>query len=1131
MGLLLRAAAPVSAADAVTAESLFLDGQKLEKENKFPRAIEQYERFLREFPEHSQATDVRYRLARCFDNVGRIEEAIGLLQKVADSGAARYRNRADALFLLGKLLGAADEHAKAVAALEKLLSEGAGLYEDEALNLCGSYYAVLKKYDEAAAKFNVLRRRTGSPLAEEAAQKLAMVWIKSGNTDLAIEAVSDLASRYPNNASAREFMLQLADAFRQQKRLDQALSLCEQIRTSFPRSREAAASDVVRGLIHRDRKEYDKAASLLEAAARLPDVKQTSLGPEAMVIAAGLYHAELGKADKAAELYRETAAMAREAEGDGTQRILEECYVRLAEAMFTQKQWAAALDYYTQLRDLGSKLDTLPRILRCQAELGLNWNVATRDDREIEYMKKKIAESPGTYAAAEGEVFLADREFARIHASDSADALRKHARVYEDLAKRYPDAVLAERDLRSYLQLQVGRCLMRAYDADRRGGKPTDSWKPALTALEVVAAKPGSPYRQDALEHIAAVADAAGQLDRSFRAYQDLFALAGQRVGTDPNNRRAAADRIEYLKAMLTRADKSESIGEAIAIAQGIVEKEGAASPAAREAQYYTGELLFFRRDYPAAAAAFAGFVKTYGPRQNDKGDIEGGPWRPSRGDEVARRVSEASVRIAHSWHLQGDEPKMLAAYDWMVRNLPDQNPWVAEGWYWLILAQTRDEASLSKENRRKLGAMAWQKIVHPSLDFAQKDFHKGFHPWLRWKEADPYVRAAIVKAGQFFSEAGDHEKAAPVFRTYLDLYPGDAGDDKHAIARYALGLQYLQLKEFDRLIEAWKPYVTTLRDDRFRVNALMLLGYHAGKREDYETAAEAYGTVLDEYGENATDGAGRPVPSPRSEWLRRHVYGWDGIRMKPPADLDLGEARFALGFLYWQQKDYESCARALAPFVNDRSLARSKSMGKALYMAGQSYFRIFDYARGAPFLLKLIREYPDYENVEEVFVKTAMACAESGKWADIAELHKQFVQRFRQSVRRAHMDVYSAAATLHVGAPQEGRELLERILRSDTFQDVKANAAYYLGTDVLRWAMPEYPAALGFFEKSIGFYPTGRACLEAARCCARLKDWEKADQYAVRAVGEFPDDPPAVRRDAERVRAQVRDELARKGK
>ncbi len=44
------------------------------------------------------------------------------------------------------------------------------------------------------------------------------------------------------------------------------------------------------------------------------------------------------------------------------------------------------------------------------------------------------------------------------------------------------------------------------------------------------------------------------------------------------------------------------------------------------------------------------------------------------------------------------------------------------------------------------------------------------------------------------------------------------------------------------------------MRDDRFRVSALRMLGYHAAQGGQQEAAIEAYATLLDEYGENVTD-------------------------------------------------------------------------------------------------------------------------------------------------------------------------------------------------------------------------------------------------------------------------------------
>ena len=138
--------------------------------------------------------------------------------------------------MLGKLRAALKQYDKATEALEKMLAEGAGLYQDEALNLCAGYYAVNKQYNEAAAKLNILSRRKNSRFAEQAAYKLCMLWLKAESLDLAVIAIGDLSTRFPRNKQAKSLMFQVADLFRRKRMFRQAVAACDQLRRRFPKS-------------------------------------------------------------------------------------------------------------------------------------------------------------------------------------------------------------------------------------------------------------------------------------------------------------------------------------------------------------------------------------------------------------------------------------------------------------------------------------------------------------------------------------------------------------------------------------------------------------------------------------------------------------------------------------------------------------------------------------------------------------------------------------------------------------------------------------------------------------------------------------------------------------------------------
>lgn len=669
--LILALAAIAWAAESP--EGILKQAQQLEDENKTSRAADLYRAFLKEYPNHSQVLEARYRLARCLDNLGLVDEALLQLDAVAKSPDKRFRNRPDALLMLGKLHGSLKSYEAATKALEQLLTEGAGLYEDEALNLAAGYYAVMKKFDEAAAKLNLLKRREGSRFAEEAAYKLAVLWLKAENLDLAIEAVGDLAARYPANRHARGLMLQIADLCRRQNMHARAIATCEQLVSRYPKSREAEEVGYILGLCYRDRKQFDKAIETLDGVARVPANRASGLAAEAILETAAICQGELNQPEKAMARYDDAAKMARESNSERRDLILEQCYFNLAEYHFMKKNWSVALEYYVLLRKTGSNLNVLGRILKCQAELGADDDRAVGTAADLSILKKKIEENPGTLIAAEAEVFLADRAYNQaLLARGGFDAVIEQ---YEGVLKRYPRNVLSQGSLESYVLMQLGLSYGH--------GETRAELKKAMATLEkAIAVEPETPYKRDILEGLARVADQAGDKEKAFEVYQRLFALTSQKVEGGQAEEAERLRMSEYLRAVLTRAERKDSIEEALRISQQIAQKAGPFSEAARHAMFYMGELYYLKKDFATAAKTFKTFIRAYGPKLDANDDVAGGPWKPAKLDPQAEQVYEAAVRIAHCWFMQGHLANMLQAYRWIIANVPHQNKYVAEAQY-----------------------------------------------------------------------------------------------------------------------------------------------------------------------------------------------------------------------------------------------------------------------------------------------------------------------------------------------------------------------------------------------------------------------------------------------------------------
>jgi len=1168
--ILLLAAGAAVAADAP--EVIYRRAQKLEQEGKVSHAIKEYRLFLKNHPTHSQVLEAQYRLAKCLDSIGMIDEAVQYLQAVTKTRTKRFRNRADAMFLLGKLLGALDKHEDAAKVLERLLGEGAGLYEDEALNLCGGYYAVSKKYTDAAKYFNILKRRKNSKFAERAAYKLAMVWLEAGNLDLAVDAVSDLATRWPKNQEARGLMIRIADVFRQQRKYDQSIGICEQLKTNFPRSREGLAADYVTGLCYYDKKMFAKAEEKLISVARVPENVKSGLAAEAMMKAADIQFRDMGNQEKAMSRYEEAASIAREYAIEGRQdKILELCYFRLAEYYFAKRKWSVALEFYTLLRKVGTKINILPRILRCQAELGMDMDADARSDKEVEFIKKKIAENPGTFAAAEGEVFLADREFNMLkEKTQTAEPFRKVAKTYEDILRRYPATVLAEFHLVSYIYVQLGRCQARVYQAERETATGSDTWRKSIEAFEkALAVDAETPYELEALENIAMVADAAGQKQRAFTAYKKLYEITGEKYHENKTDAGAREEMTGYLRSMLSRADSKDTVEDAIILCRSIIKKEGVKSDSARYAFFYMADLYYLRKDFSTAAKTYREFIKTYGPRQGPDGNLAAGPWKVEQLDWKIEQVYEAAVRVAHSWYLQSHNQNMIKAYTWLVNNFPHHNKWVAEAQYWLAMEFAKGKAGKTPEMKRKMAEALWNNVVSPKPlagtaaapveekpkskkkgrrgKKGQKD--SGYYFWVRDRDMKKYVQPALIKCGELMSELKEHEQAAKAFESYLKLYPPPKPrkdeppppkDDYYAIARYALGREYISMHRPDKMVEVYKPYLDGMRDDKFRISALRFMGFHSSTKELKDTGVKAYATILDEYGTNKEDTEGNPIPVPKGQRVRQDNDSWNGIRMPPPPKLDLGQIRYALGHLCWKNEDWEGCIRALLPFAVDPSLSGNEFRAKSMYMVGQCYYKKHDYKHGRIVLWNLIAAAPKFEAVEEVYVQTAVGCTELKLWGKTKELYKQFISRHADSMHRPHMDLHNAVAVLGDGDLDGGIAKLKNIARSDTFEDVKADAFYYLGINEVTPGKGKiegpitprhHKEALRYLEPSVRYFARGRSCLAAAKSYMALKQWLPAQDMLNRTVREFPDSQKKVVDEAKRLLPVVRREAAKKNK
>jgi len=373
------------------------------------------------------------------------------------------------------------------------------------------------------------------------------------------------------------------------------------------------------------------------------------------------------------------------------------------------------------------------------------------------------------------------------------------------------------------------------------------------------------------------------------------------------------------------------------------------------------------------------------------------------------------------------------------------------------------------------------------------------------------------------------------MYEQYLGLYNPDdrnlhdrsgnsmfARDEFFFMASYAVGREYVLANDAEAMVKAFRGYVDGMRDSKFRAAALQLMGHYGTQAELYSDAADAYAALLDEYSPpNATNDLNRLIPVKREARLRPDS-SWNGIRMVAPEKWDPGQIRFGLGYLYWKKEQWEPCQTVLQPFLDDASLRANSSRPEALFMMGRSKIKIRQLTAGQKALERLIKEYPTFKGIEDVYLDLTRSYADIANWPLVEQWYQAYVAKYPAGLRRNYMDVCGARAQIGRGQAAPGEKTLLDLAKSDTYEDVKAEAYYYLGLQKRQSKPPDAAGALALLRKSVESCPLPPVLLEAGRCAYDTKKWADAREFLDRLVREFPKADRELIEQAQQLRRKV---------
>lgn len=222
----------------LTAAALLADGREAFKSRQYPRAVELFDLFLKQYPEHQEAPKATANLAASLYLAGDLPDH---WQRAADLYAELGRKHPaiapDAFFWAGSAYLEAGKASKAVDALQIFLkSQPANPYAPRGQLLLGRALVALENYPEAVETLRQAVKAAGddASLKAEGQYELAWALIGAGKADEGYATFQALAKEQPNHSLAADARFRLAGRAYEKGSYDQAVTAYDAWLKDYP---------------------------------------------------------------------------------------------------------------------------------------------------------------------------------------------------------------------------------------------------------------------------------------------------------------------------------------------------------------------------------------------------------------------------------------------------------------------------------------------------------------------------------------------------------------------------------------------------------------------------------------------------------------------------------------------------------------------------------------------------------------------------------------------------------------------------------------------------------------------------------------------------------------------------------
>lgn len=1019
---------PPAAAKPDSAEACYADGASFQNNGAYDLAIEQWKKFLEQYPEDGHVIEAHYNLGTCLLQLQRFPEAIESLQRALAAQPDEqhpFARKEDGLLNLGwaqyslALQGKTELFAQAEETFQRLRDEfPQGDYLDQACFYQGESRYLQGKREEAAEAYRtVVEKLTDSKLLPDALYAWSVTQEELRQFELAAKLYGNFLEKYGDHPLAPEVGMRRAEALMQQGSLDEA----EKGFTAAAQLKGFAMADHALfrlGICRLQRQAFGDAAAIFERIVR--EFPQSGYVPDAILATAQNYY-RAGNGDKAQAWYDK----ARGLEGD-----------RGAEATHWQnrrhlekKEYAQALKLATEAIERFKSSQLLVHLRLDQADAWFELpehraeGLAAYDTIAREFAEHPLA-AQAQYNGAHG----------CLREQQHEEALRRA----DEFLARYADHPLANeaKGIAAECKLRMGQVAdAESIYKDLANEGTQDPYWHVRQGLALLLQE----------KHDAAIASITPVLDKLANEEQraeahhvlGLCHLAGNDISTG----------IQELKQALEVAPRWRKADESLLeLAQ--------AYRRANQLDLAEATITSLIQDFPNC-------------QQLDRAHYRRGEYRytAKKYQDALRDYAEVrskwpdSTMVPHcmygegwTWLRQQEYPKAIQSLSDLITSYPEHRLVPRAHHARAMCRQRTSEFAEAKEDIAQFlksgptpeetaealyvqglcdvglgdqpaAISVWTRLIqdHPNYPSIDRVMYELAWAYRATKQADSalaqFTRIADHHAnsalaaeanyhlGEDRYQKGNYQEAANFYRRSQEQTRPGAAADLREKAAYKLAWCHYQVKEFDRAREMFRQQIAAYPAGALAVESQFMQGECLFQQGKFAEALQIYEKVRDAKADRA------------DIWVVTHLHGgqclgqlkrWDEcikwlapILEKESKSVYAPLARYEIGWAYHQLDRFDDALRQYR-VVSDGT--RNEVGARARFMSGEIHFARKEYEQAIAEFRRVMFGYGGNQSSANVKIWQARAGFEAGQCAAVmarSTSSPQDQQRWRGEARK----------------------------------------------------------------------------------------------------------------------------------